>query len=63
MVDIGRFNIYIWKRFPVTGLVHFIQTTINDVVTLHFSRCILIVSRIQPLTEVFYILDIRESAR
>ena len=35
----------------------------NDVVTARFSRCMLVVSRFQPLTELFYILDTRESAR
>ena len=35
----------------------------NDVVTPRFSRCMLIGSRSQPLTELFYILDTRQSAR
>ena len=39
------------------------QITINDVVTSRFSWCILSVSRFQPLMELFYILDTRESTR
>ena len=31
--------------------------------TPHFSRCMLIVFRFQPLMELFHILDTRESAR
>ena len=35
----------------------------NDVVTPRISRCMLIGFRFQPFTELFYILDTRQSAR
>ena len=54
---------YIWKQLPVTGQVQFIYITNNDVFTPRFSRCMLIGSRFQPLTEVFYLLDTCQSAR
>ena len=54
---------YIWKQLPVTGQVQFIQITYKDVVTPRLSRCMLIGSRFQPLTQLFYILDTRQSAR
>ena len=63
-VQIGvRGIIYIWKRLPVRGQVQFILISVNDVVTPRFSRCMLIVSRLQLLTELYYMPNIRESAR
>ena len=63
VVQVGRVNIYIWKRLPVTGHVQFSWIRTNDILTPRFSRCILIVFCFQPLTELFYILDTRESAQ
>ena len=63
MVKVGRVDIYIWKQLPVTGQVQCIYITNNDVLTPRFSRCMLIGSRLQPLTVLFYTLDTRQSAR
>ena len=61
--QLDRVLFYIWKRLLVTGKVKLIQTPNNDVVTPRFSRCMLIVPCIQPLTELFYKFQTRESAR
>ena len=48
---ISRVLIYLSERFRFTGYGQFIQIPVNDVVTPHFSRCMLIVSRFQPFRE------------
>ena len=53
VVQVGRVIIFLSEKFRFTGYAHFIQIPVNDVVTPHFSRCMLIVSRFQPLTEEF----------
>ena len=63
VVQVGWVNIYIWTHLPVTGQVQFIYITNNDVVIPRLPRCMLIGSRFQPLTELFYIVDTRQSAR
>ena len=63
VVQVGGDGIYIWKQLPVTDQVRFSSITNNAVVIPRFSRSMLMSSRFQLLTEQFYILDIRQSAR
>ena len=63
MIQVIEVFIYIWKQPPVTSQVQFSQTTNNDEITPGFSLSMLIVSRFQPLTELFHVFDARESAR
>ena len=63
VIQVGRHNIYKWKRLPVTVKIQVVQISISHVVSPRFFRCTLIVSCFKPVTELFYKIDTRESAR